>query len=59
MEAKCQTFLVKISFKADTHEVFCSRSMLQAYFARVSTYEGAFSSSLNLPRDFDPKYLTG
>ena len=38
---------------------FCSRSMLQAHFARASTHEGAFSSSLNLPRDFAPKYLTG
>ena len=45
--------------KADTHEGFCSRSMLQAHFARVSTHEGAFSSSLNLPREFAPKYLTG
>ena len=44
--------------KADTHEGFCSRSMLQAHFARVSTHEGAFSSSLNLPRELAPKYLT-
>ena len=29
------------SYKADTHEGFCSRSMLQAYFARVSSHEGA------------------
>ena len=28
-------------FKADTHEGFCSRSMLQDHFARVSTHEGA------------------
>ena len=27
--------------KADTHEGFCSRSMLQSHFARVSTHEGA------------------
>ena len=27
--------------KADTHEGFCSRSMLQDRFARVSTHEGA------------------
>ena len=27
--------------KADTHEEFCSRSMLQDHFARVSTHEGA------------------
>ena len=27
-------------FKADTHEGFCSRSRLQAHFARVSTHEG-------------------
>ena len=27
--------------KADTHEGFCSRSMLQDHFARVSTHEGA------------------
>ena len=45
--------------KADTHGGFCSRSVLQAHFARVSTYEGALSSSLNLPREFAPKYLTG
>ena len=45
--------------KADTHEGFCSRSMLQAHFARVSTHEGAFSSSLNLLRELSPKYLTG
>ena len=47
------------SYKADTHEGFCSRSMLQAHFARVSTHEGAFSSSLNLPLELAPKYLTG
>ena len=41
------------------HKGFCSRSMLQAHFARVSTHEGAFSSSLNLPRELAPKYLTG
>ena len=29
------------SLKADTHEGFCSRSMLQYHFARVSTHEGA------------------
>ena len=29
------------SFKADTHEGFCFRSMLQDHFARVSTHEGA------------------
>ena len=48
------------TIKADirTHEGFCSRSMLQAHFARVSTHEGAFSSSLNLPRELAPKYLT-
>ena len=46
------------SFKADTHDGFCSRRMLQAHFARVSTHEGAFSSSLNLPRELAPKYLT-
>ena len=45
--------------KADTHGGFCSRSVLQAHFARVSTYEGALSSSLNLPWEFAPKYLTG
>ena len=45
--------------KADTHEGFCSQSMLQAHFARVSTHEGAFSSSLNLLRELSPKYLTG
>ena len=48
----------KVGIKADTHEGFCSRSILQAHFARVSTHEGAFSSSLNLPRERAPKYLT-
>ena len=47
------------NLKADTHEGFCSRSMLEAHFARFSTHEGAFSSSPNLPREFAPKYLTG
>ena len=47
------------TLKADTHEGFCSRSMLQAHFVRASTHEGASSSSLNLPWDFAPKYLTG
>ena len=42
------------TLKADTHERFCSRSMLQAHFARVSTREGAFSSSLNLPQELAP-----
>ena len=45
--------------KADTQEGFCSRSMLPDHFARVSTHEGAFSSSLYLPRELAPKYLTG
>ena len=45
-------------FKADTHEGFCSRSMLQAHFARVSTHEGAFPRSLNLLPELAPKYLT-
>ena len=47
-----------IGLKGDTHEGFCSRSMLHAHFARVSTHEGVFSSSLNLPRELAPKYLT-
>ena len=47
------------TIKADIHEGFCSRSMLQAHFACVSTHEGAFSSSLNLLRELAPKYLTG
>ena len=47
-----------LALKADTHEGFCSRSMLQAHFKRVSTHEGAFSSSLILPRELAPKYLT-
>ena len=51
--------LVLVFIKADTHEGFCSRSMLEGHFARVSTHEGAFSSSLNLPRELAPKYLTG
>ena len=28
-------------------------------FARVSTHKGAFSSSLNLPRELASKYSTG
>ena len=52
--------MMQLTFlKADTHEGFCSRSMLQAHFARVSTHGGAFSSSLNLPGELAPKYLTG
>ena len=43
-------------FKADTHERFCPRSMLQVHFVRVSTHERAFSS---LPLELAPKYLTG
>ena len=31
--------------------------MLHAHFARVSTHEGVFSSSLNLPRELAPKFL--
>ena len=31
-------------FKANTHEGFCSWSMLHAHFARVSTHEGARGS---------------
>ena len=42
--------------KAYKHEGFCYRSMLQAHF---SAHEGVFSSSLNLPRERAPKYLTG
>ena len=45
---------LNLTFKADTHEGFCSRSMLQAHFA----HEEAFSSSLNLPRELAPKHLT-
>ena len=52
------TSIKRVSVKADTHEGFCSPSMLQAHFARVSTREGAFSSSLNLPPELAPKYLT-
>ena len=44
--------------KADTHEGFCSQSMLQAHFARVSTHKGAFSGSLNLPVELAPRYFT-
>ena len=44
--------------KADTHEGFCSRSMLQAHFARVRTHEGAFSGSFNLPLELAPKFFT-
>ena len=40
------------------HKGFCSRRMLQAHFACVSTHEGAFSSSLNLSRELAPKHLT-
>ena len=49
-----QIFLTLPTVKADTHEGFCSRSMLQAHFARVSTHEEAFSSSLNCPRTLLP-----
>ena len=42
---------------ASTHEGFCSWSMLQGHFARVSRHEGAFSSLFNLPQDLAPKYL--
>ena len=31
--------------------------MLQAHFACVSTHEGTFSSSFNLPRELAPKHL--
>ena len=48
-----------LAIKADIHEGICSRSMLQAHFACVSTHERAFSSSLNLLRELAPKYLTG
>ena len=41
------------------HKGFCSRNTPQAHFAFVSTHEGAFSSSLTLPRKLAPKYLTG
>ena len=44
-----------VNIKAETHEGFCSRSMLQAHFARVSTHEGAFSSSLNLHWELAPE----
>ena len=56
----CKQTSTPQTIKADTrtHEGFCSRSMLQAHFARVSTHEEAFSSSLNLPRELAPKYLT-
>ena len=43
-----------VTLKADTHEGFCSRSMLQAHFARVSTpvkNRGAFCGvEILLPR---------
>ena len=42
-----------------TRGLLPEHAQLQAYFARVSTQEGAFSSSLNFPREFAPKYLTG
>ena len=35
-----------VPLKADTHEGFCSRSVLQAHFARVSTHEGLYCGSL-------------
>ena len=38
------SFSGQVTVKTDTHEGFCS--------------EGAFSSSLNLPRELAPKYLT-
>ena len=54
-----QPLSASLRLKADTLEEFCSRSMVQSHFAGVSTHEGAFSSSLNLPRELAPKYLTG
>ena len=56
---KKSRFSGQVTVKADTHKGFCSRSMVQAHFACVSTHKGAFSSSLNLPRELAPKYLTG
>ena len=56
---KKSRFSGQVTVKADTHEGFCSQNMLQAHFLHVSTHEGAFSSSLNLPRELAPKYLTG
>ena len=47
------TRIKRVSVKADTHEG------LHLHFARVSTHKGAFSNSLNLPRELAPKYLTG
>ena len=37
----CMYHHKSMTVKADTHEGFCSRSMLQDDFARVSTHEGA------------------
>ena len=53
---KKSRFSGQVTVKADTHEGFCSRNMLQAHFSHVSTYEGLFSSSLNLPRVLASKY---
>ena len=47
------TGIKRVSVKADTHEG------LHLHFARVSTHKGAFSNSLNFPRELAPKYLTG
>jgi len=51
------------SFKADTQDGFCSRSMLQDQFARlVHTEEynvGIYSMFVQFARDLDPKQLTG
>ena len=55
---KKSRFSGQVTVKADTHKEFCSWSMLQAHFPRVSTHKGAFSSLLSLPRELAPKYLT-
>ena len=38
---KKSRFFGQVTVKADTHEGFCSRNMLQAHFSNVSTHEFA------------------
>ena len=45
--------------KADTPRGFAPEAFSRLIFARVSTHEGAFSSSLNSPWELTHKYLTG
>ena len=52
---KIQAKVQLLTLKAFTYWRFCSWSMLQGHFARVSTYKGALEEGA---QDFAPKYLT-